>query len=211
MAVDPATSKAYDQMHLVAPAPGAVFTVSLGGDTIVANNNITQIGGAAIALGQTTKSASLPVTLASDQGNVAVSIANVVGNVPCTINAAPTGGATPYQLISAASNNATSLKATAGEINSIQVFNFNTSSARYLKFYNKASAPAPGTDTGLLLKTWAIPAAASSSQPSALFFSGPSVGIAFTTGIAFAIVANLATNDNTSIGANDVLVNIDYN
>ena len=38
--------------------------------------NLTQVGGAAIALGQTTKSGSIPVTIASDQGTQPVSIAS---------------------------------------------------------------------------------------------------------------------------------------
>lgn len=40
--------------------------------TNTASQNLTQVAGAAIALGQTTKSASLPVTLASDQGAMTV-------------------------------------------------------------------------------------------------------------------------------------------
>jgi hypothetical protein len=41
--------------------------VSLAGDVVIGNVNLTEVGGSAIALGQTTMSASLPVTIASDQ------------------------------------------------------------------------------------------------------------------------------------------------
>lgn len=44
----------------------------LATSTGTGNVNLTQVGGAAIALGQTTMSASLPVVLASDQSNIVV-------------------------------------------------------------------------------------------------------------------------------------------
>lgn len=127
-----------------------------------------------------------------------------------TPTAGTTGGATPYHLLAANTNNATSLKASAGQIYGYQVFNRNTSTTYYLKFYNKASAPAPASDTPIL--TIPIPAAVSASQPSGVSFSGPPVGGAFSTGIAFAITAGVADNDNTAVtNANDVVVDIFYN
>jgi hypothetical protein len=51
--------------------------VSLAGDVVIGNVNLTEVGGSAIALGQTTMSASLPVTIASDQSTLAVSAASL--------------------------------------------------------------------------------------------------------------------------------------
>jgi hypothetical protein len=57
--------------------------------------NIAQVGGSSLALGQTTKSASLPVTLASDQGNLGIS-GTVTANIGTTnglaLDATLTGG-----------------------------------------------------------------------------------------------------------------------
>lgn len=49
---------------------GLLVDIVAGGSS--GNVNLTQVGGSNISLGQTTKSASLPVTLASDQGTLAV-------------------------------------------------------------------------------------------------------------------------------------------
>lgn len=43
------------------------------------NVNLTQVGGSSITLGQTTKSASLPVTLASDTGNLPINMTQING------------------------------------------------------------------------------------------------------------------------------------
>jgi hypothetical protein len=55
--------------------PLAAGSATIGAVTQAAGpwtNNLTQVGGASLALGQTTKSASLPMTLASDQGALAI-------------------------------------------------------------------------------------------------------------------------------------------
>jgi hypothetical protein len=118
-----------------------------------------------------------------------------------TLGPVATGGLTLARIISAATTNATSVKTAAGQIYNIQAFNVNAS-ARYLKLYNKASAPTVGTDT-----------------PVATYFLAPTTGalvieaangIAFSAGIAFAITANMADSDTTAIGASDVVVNIQY-
>lgn len=64
-------------------APVAVSTanplpVTIDGTIVAADMNLIKVGGSAIALGQTTKSASIPVTLASDQG--AVTVLNAAGS-----------------------------------------------------------------------------------------------------------------------------------
>jgi hypothetical protein len=114
------------------------------------------------------------------------------------------GGWTPNTLVSAATNNATSLKATPGVVGMITASN-NNASPRYLKFYNKASAPAPASDTPVLVIE--IPgnaAGAGSNIPI------PMQGIKFSVGIAYAIVAGIANNDNTAVGASEVAINIAY-
>lgn len=113
------------------------------------------------------------------------------------------GGWTPYKLISAASTNATSVKASAGQVGVILVTNTNAS-PRYLKFYNKASAPSVGTDTPVL--TLAIPgnsAGAGISLPAG-------AGFEFTTGIAFALTTAPEDSSIGPVAANEIIVNLGY-
>ena len=114
-----------------------------------------------------------------------------------------TGGTTPYKLVSAATTNATSLKATNGQLYGIQAFNTNAA-VRYLKFYDKASAPTVGSDTPV--KTLLIPGSATGSG----FICPFPDGVTFSNGIAFAITTGVADADTGAVGAAEVVVNIDY-
>ena len=106
------------------------------------------------------------------------------------------GGATPGKLISAASNNATSVKGSAGTVYYIHATNNHATNWAYLKLYNKASAPTVGSDTPV--QVFGIPPATGFNVPL-----GPN-GAKFTTGIALAIVQGIADSDNTSTAANQV-------
>ena len=110
-------------------------------------------------------------------------------------------GYTPFKLQSAATTNATSVKTSAGEVGLIVAFNVATS-VRYLKFYNKASAPTVGTDVPVLV----LPIPASSNG----FVISPSEGIAFSTGIALAITGAVGDTDTTAVAANDVVLSLAY-
>lgn len=54
-------------------SPVLLTSVQNVAQNVVANQNLSQIGGASIAIGQAAKAASLPVVIASDQGALAVS------------------------------------------------------------------------------------------------------------------------------------------
>jgi hypothetical protein len=113
-----------------------------------------------------------------------------------------TGGATPAKLISAATTNATSLKAAAGTLYTAHVFNSGASPC-YLKFYNKASAPTVGTDVPVLVI--GVPAGAS------IDIGIPeSIGVAFSTGIAYAITGGIADNNTTAVALNQVALSLTY-
>lgn len=86
----------------------------------------------------------------------------------------------------AASTNASSQKATAGNLFELTLSN-PTATATYVKLYNKATAPTVGTDTPVLT----IPVAAGALVT--LQF-GPQ-GKRFTTGIAMAVTAAAAATD----------------
>ena len=107
---------------------------------------------------------------------------------------ASSGGPSEARIMAAASTNATSTKGSAGQLYGWYLYN-NTSSAKFFKFYNKASSPTVGTDTPA--RTISIPANGGSN----IEFS---MGIPMATGIAYAITGGIADSDTTSVAANDV-------
>jgi hypothetical protein len=107
---------------------------------------------------------------------------------------AAVNGATPSRVNAGASTNATSLKASAGNIYGIHVFNVAAYDV-FLKFYNKASAPTVGTDTPV----WTIPVKAGGG-----FSANFPVGTPFSTGVAYAITKLQADSDTTAVAAGDL-------
>ena len=95
----------------------------------------------------------------------------------------------------AATTNATLVKSSAGDLFDIRAFN-TSASPRFLKLYNKASAPTVGTDTPVA--TYYLPpgAAFSMSLPTPLYFS---------TGIALAITTGSADSDTGALTAGDIV------
>jgi len=106
---------------------------------------------------------------------------------------------TGFRLLSANSTNATSLKASAGVLYALYVVNLNAA-VRYLKFYNKASAPTVGSDTPVL--TLPIPA----STTGAGFSINFDPGISFGTGIAYATTTGIADADTAAVAANEIII-----
>lgn len=140
-----------------------------------------------VAVGFSDPIPSHPQPVYSAGGSVSVS-----GTVTAT-PATPTAS----NVTSAASTNATSVKASAGTLYSITASN-TAASARYLKLYNKASAPTVGTDVPVLTITLAA-----SSTVNVPFGA---LGHRFGTGIALAITGAAGDSDTTAIGANEVKV-----
>lgn len=116
------------------------------------------------------------------------------------VTTVPTTGGS-YNVVSAASTNAASVKSSAGNLYEITVSN-PTATPIYVKLYNKASAPTVGTDVPVLT----IPVAAGATV--ALQFG--SSGKRFTTGIAIAATAAAAATD-TAAAVAGVQINASYN
>lgn len=93
----------------------------------------------------------------------------------------------------AASTNGTSALASNGTVTRVIGYNA-AATARYLKFYNKASAPTVGTDTPAL--TVYLPASAAFAIDIDHYFS---------TGIAYALTTGSADADTGALTAGDVL------
>lgn len=140
-----------------------------------------------VALGQSTMANSFRVVIASDQSAVSVT------NTPVT--------PTTSFVNSAASTNATSTKASAGTVWSIYANNLNAA-VRFLKLYNKASAPTVGTDIPVM--TIPIPAT------GMVQISLGANGLRFATGIAWALTALGTDADTTVVAAAEHKVAISY-
>lgn len=125
---------------------------------------------------------------------------NTLGGV--NIIGSTTGGASSYHLVSASGNNATSVKGSAGTLKCIQAFNVSAA-ARYLKLYDTAGTPTAGS--GAPKKVILIPSNASGSS-----IVLPPEGIAFASGIGFTTTTGIADADTGSVGAADLLIELDY-
>jgi hypothetical protein len=127
--------------------------------------------------------------------------ANVVKSGAAAYKAQTQPYSTARLVSAAASTNATSVKTSAGDL--FHVTGYNTNAApRYLKLYNKASAPTVGTDTPIWTEYLPASSRFSFSFPSPMYFS---------TGIAFAITTAAADSDTGALTAGDVVaLNIAY-
>jgi hypothetical protein len=112
-------------------------------------------------------------------------------------------GLSIYRRISTASNNSVNVKSSAGLLYGIVAFNINAS-VRYLKIYDKATAPTVGTDTPVL--TIGLTGGAACTVVS---FLGE-IGLTFVNGIGIGIVTGIGDSDNTSTAANEQIVHLFY-
>lgn len=166
--------------------------------------------GAASSARQDTGNASLSSIdgkiTACNTGAVTVSAAlpagaNAIGDVG--LYPRTSGGLAAGKTISEAGTNATSVKGSAGQVYAIFATNVNAA-ARYLKLYNKASAPTVGTDTPVA--TLLIPGHTAGSGLHLKIDHG----LEFTAGIAFALTTGAADADTGAVAAGDLVVNVFY-
>ena len=113
------------------------------------------------------------------------------------------GGSKPFKLISQSSTNATSVKTTGGLLLSLVAIGL-TEDVRFLKFYDKNTAPVVGTDIPVI--TFPIP---SNTQGAGIAVSFPK-GITFTSGIALALTTGSEDNNTGDVTAGDVVINLTY-
>ena len=139
----------------------------------------------------------------TDSGSVSGGQSNIalVLNLPYSFDGTnwTRAGCTVSKIISGASTNATSVKASAGVLYGLYVINNNATATnfRYLKFYNKASAPTVGTDTVVI--PYGLPGTGGGQQTI------PPTGIPFTTGIAYATTTGAADSDTGAVAANEIV------
>jgi hypothetical protein len=186
--------------------------------TVSTVTSLTQFNGNAISTNSGNKDAgTLRVVLATDQPTLSnaqpvsqsgtwnvgtvTTVTTVTNDVPAKLIPQTSGGTSGYSVISsgAANQDAASVKGSAGQLYGYSLFN-TTSSARYVKLYNKASAPT------------------SSDTPVVRIYLPPTGGanrdyahaMAFGTGLAIRITTGSADNDTGACSTGDVLANLEY-
>lgn len=102
---------------------------------------------------------------------------------------------------SANTNNSTSVKPSAAAVYEVVACNTNAA-ARFVKLYNKATAPTCGTDTPY----FRLEVAPSTCAPAVISTGGMS----FPLGLGYCIVTGKADSDNTAPSADDVQLNIGF-
>lgn len=145
--------------------------------------------------------------LAPNNGSVTVGAlpagTSLIGDVGGQVRATTGGLASIARLISAAaSTNATNIKGSAARVYKIRGYNA-AAAVRYLKLYNKATAPTVGTDT---------PVATIALKPSDIFdIDFGLLGEYFATGVGYALTTGSPDADTGALTAADVVgMNIWY-
>lgn len=169
--------------------------------------NITNISGtvslptgAATAANQATEIASLATIATASTASIPAGT-NLIGNVgivPLT-----SGGLATSSTIVATANGVLSVKGSAGQVYKIEVSN-NQATVVWLKLYNSASAPTAGSGTPV--RRILIPG----NSSGVVFSASYEAGLAFSTGIGYALTGLIADNDTTAVTASVIVVNIDY-
>ena len=195
--------------HQQIPDPNAVYKLRLrwkNGATAPASTTTAVVQYVSV---QDYAELTAEITAGRGQGVAGQAIAAAVVSMPTvTINSpavydspnTTAGGYTSLgKLIAAATTNATAVKTSAGVLGTLVATNVSAA-VKYLKLYNKASAPTVGTDAPV--HVYPIPAGGTIQLTD--------LKTRFTTGIALAITSGVADTDTTAVAANDVVVNWGY-
>ena len=153
------------------------------------------------ALAAMTGSAVVSMTATAGNGVIGIDTPVVLAAGSASVGVMGTVGGSLHTLLSAATTNATAVKTSAGNLFETTLTNLSAT-VRYVKFYDKASAPTVGTD--LPIMTIEVPA--NSCKP--VIFG--QIGKRFNAGIAMAITAAQASADTTVVAAGDIRVHSSY-
>jgi hypothetical protein len=184
----------WSQNFTTAPASGTTWTI--GFLSIEDNANVPTYIAGVRPLGS---AAPLPVAISTTATvtftqPALVASAAAIGDVGQQYRANATGAASGAHIVSAASTNATVVKAGAGRVLGWCLANTNAA-YRYVKLHNQTTTPTAGTG---VVRTIALPP----NNSVTFTIEG---GIAFATGIGLTIVTGAADADATAVGLNDVV------
>lgn len=124
-----------------------------------------------------------------------MSVTDTNGSLAVNVTGLKTALSSSRLVSAAGSDNATNVKASAGVLHHVIGYNA-AASARYLKFYNKATAPTVGTDTPVLTLYL---------MPNSAFVLDFPEGFAFSLGIGYGMTTAAADNSTAALTAGDVV------
>ena len=162
--------------------------------------NVVWSGGAnATAPAQATPPLATGTNSIGNIGTVAT-VTTITNNVNTISKGTTTGGNLTSKVLSAATTNATVIKASAGQVYGLQFANTGAGWA-FVKLYNKATAPTVGTDA--VVEILAIP-------PGGAREVNRPIGMPFAAGIGMAITGVYTDADTTAVTAGQVVGSIQY-
>jgi hypothetical protein len=166
------------------------FPVQVDNTVTVASHAVTNAGTFAVQ--------------AAQSGTWTVQPGNTANTTPWLTSdqAATSGGCSIYSSLSTAAVIASAVKASAGQVYGIHVFN-NGANEVFLRLYNQTGSP--GTGDTVVYRAM-IPGNAAGAG----FVVGVPPGMAFSTGIGIRVTGAVADNDATALAANEVMVNVLY-
>lgn len=164
---------------------------------LIANPTTADVA-SVLAASTATSATDNPLVVALHPSSPLPSGTSVIGHV--VVDPGTSGGCSVYHKVAAANNNAVTIKGSAGQVYSWNIFN-NTTYPIYVKLYNETSTPNPAADT--VFKTIGVQAGTHVS-------GGEPNGIAMGTGIGIAIVTGISDTDNTAVAASDCVADIQY-
>lgn len=174
---------------------GETLPVSLTSTTITGTVAVTKSGTWDIT------NAGTFAVQAAQSGTWTVQPGNTANTTPWLVTQSPatSGGLTTFHLVSAATTNATNVKASAGQLYGYYIYNSNAS-ARKVAFHNTSGTPTAGASVFFSI---VIPPTAGANVSFAS-------GIAFSSGIGITTVTGLADNDSAAVALNDLVINLFY-
>lgn len=125
---------------------------------------------------------------------------NLVGDVSPGVRTSSTNALSRLKVVAAATTNAVAVKASAGRVYGWTLSN-TSASWRFVKLFNKATAPVPGTDTPV--EVIAIP-------PGDHIDVITVFGVSYSAGIGIAITGAYADSDTTAVAVGDVIGSLLY-
>ncbi len=119
--------------------------------------------------------------------------------LPAQLVPGTTGGLTNFHLVAAATDNATNVKASAGQVYGIHVYN-NATYPVYVKLHNTAGTPTAGTG---VVYTLGIQAGV---RGEVNFPQGYALG----TGIAITVIKSITDAGSTAVALSDCVIDLLY-
>jgi hypothetical protein len=132
----------------------------------------------------------------------------VINTITTAISASSTSGtgASTNSVITPATAIAPTavIKASQAKLLAFSAFN-QAIVTRYLRFYNKSTAPTVGGDTGVIIARYPLPAGVYTNQSIVA-----DIGALFSAGLGYTITSGFADTDTGVLAANDIILNVHY-